>query len=220
MHQFNANEVRVLGCLMEKAVTTPDYYPLTINALVSACNQKSNRDPVVNFDEDTVARSLVALRERKLVWENVPAGSRTCKYAHSFDTALGFSEAQSAVLCVLMLRGPQTVGEIRGRTGRMFTFDDLAQVEATLTELAEREDGALVVKLPRQAGRKDSRFAHLLCGEPEVTEAEPAAIPSAATLAVSREGERIAALEEEVRRLASEFEDLQGAFEKFRRQFE
>ena len=168
-------EVRVLGSLAEKQVTTPDYYPLTMNALVHACNQISNRDPVVQYEERQVAEAVDSLRLKNLVYIFYGADSRVPKYKHMMREVYSLSPQELAVMCVLMLRGPQTVGEIRGRTGRLYEFADLAEVEATLDGLARRDEGPLVVRLPRQPGRKDSRYAHTLAGVPEVPEEAAAA---------------------------------------------
>lgn len=213
-------EARVLGALIEKQITTPDYYPLTLNSLTAACNQKSNRHPVVDFDEKTVARALESLRDKQLARMVSGAEQRVPKHYHLFTEKLGFSPQEVGVLCVLMLRGPQTVGEIRGRTGRLYEFDDLAEVEATLLGLSEREDGPLVRQLPRQPGRKESRYAHLLAGEPEVPEEEEEPRLEAATLEVRAENERLARLEEEVGALRRELDELREMFTCFKGQFE
>src|SRR5256714_12762678 len=177
---LNDVEVRVVGSLAEKQVTTPDYYPLTLNALVHACNQISNREPVVNYDERTVADAVESLRAKNLVYIFYGAESRVPKYKHMMREVFALSPQELAAVCVLMLRGPQTVGEIRGRTGRLYEFADLSEVEATLEGLARRDE-PLVAKLPRQAGRKEARYAQLLSGRPEVEEAgdEQAAPPVA-----------------------------------------
>ena len=203
--QLDAAEARVLGSLMEKEVTTPDYYPMSLNALVNACNQKSNRDPVVSFDEDTVEVALEGLRGKRLS-SRISGESRVPKHEQRFTELLNLGRREAAVLCVMMLRGPQTVGELRGRTERLYTFDDLEGVESTLQRLAEL---AFVKKLPRQAGYKEQRWAHLLCGDVEV--AEEAEAPAAERGPSDRE--RIAALEQEVA-------ELKRAFEDFRRNFE
>jgi uncharacterized protein YceH (UPF0502 family) len=199
-------EIRVLGALLEKEVTTPEYYPLTLNALVNACNQKSSRDPVVNYEEDVVQQALALLRHKGLAVRISGAGHRVEKYAHRLGEMLNLGRRELAILCVLLLRGPQTVGELRGRTERIFTFDDLEGVEATLNRLAEI---GFVKKLPRQTGFKEQRWAQLLAGDIEVTE-EAAAEP--ATRGPS-DRERIAVLEQEVA-------ELKRAFEDFRRNFE
>ena len=199
-------EVRVLGSLMEKSMTTPEYYPLSLNALTNACNQKSNRDPVVTFDETTVVRALDSLREKQLAV--LSASSRVPKYAEVFAGTRNLVNREVALIMVLLLRGPQTVGELRGRTERAYKFEDLAEAEATLDEL---EESGYVTKMPRMAGRKESRYAHLLAGEVQVEEAAPRLEPAA--IVVRAENERITALEEEVQRLRQEFD-------KFKREFE
>jgi len=195
-----------LGSLMEKSIATPEYYPLSLNALTNACNQKSNRDPVVTFDETTVVRALDSLREKQLAV--LSASSRVPKYAEVFAGTRNLVNREVALIMVLLLRGPQTVGELRGRTERAYKFEDLAEAEATLDEL---EESGYVTKLPRMAGRKESRYAHLLAGEVQVEEAAPRLEPAA--IVVRAENERITALEEEVQRLRQEFD-------KFKREFE
>jgi uncharacterized protein len=211
-------EVRVLGSLIEKEITTPEYYPLTLNALVNACNQISNRDPVVSFDERTVARALESLREKKLTWMVTGIG-RVPKYEHRFAEALKLAEQELAVLCVLMLRGPQTVGEIRGRTGRLYEFKELDEVELTLQALMSAEP-PLAVKLPRQPGTKESRYAHLLAGEVHVEEREVAPRLEPATLEVRQENEKIAKLEEGLAQVRGELAELKQQFVDFKKQFE
>jgi uncharacterized protein len=211
-------EVRVLGSLIEKEITTPEYYPLTLNALVNACNQISNRDPVVSFDERAVARALESLREKKLTWMVTGIG-RVPKYEHRFSEALKLAEQELAVLCVLMLRGPQTVGEIRGRTGRLYEFKELEEVELTLQALMSAEP-PLAVKLPRQPGTKESRYAHLLAGEVHVEEREVAPRFEPATLEVRQENERIAKLEDELTQVRGELSELKQQFVDFKKQFE
>jgi len=219
---LNDVEVRVVGSLVEKQVTTPDYYPLTLNALVAACNQISNRDPVVAYDDRTVEGALDTLRSKNLVYVFYGADSRVPKYKHMMREVLSLSAQELAVMCVLMLRGPQTVGEVRGRTGRLYEFADLAEVEATLDGLARRDEGPLVVRLPRQPGRKDSRYAQTLSGVPDVSEeTEAAAEPRrrAAGEAVGG-GERVARLEAEVESLRRDFDEIRRQFEEFKKQFE
>src|SRR5688572_27120810 len=164
---LSAAEVRVLGSLIEKQITTPDYYPLTLNALTNACNQLTNRDPVVSFDETVVVRALDALREKRLATMFTGQESRVAKYKHTLTDALLLTPAEVALLCVLMLRGPQTIGELRTRSERLFSFDTLPEVEETLNALASRQPQALVTKLPRQPGTKESRYAQLLSGSIE-----------------------------------------------------
>ena len=214
-------EVRVLGALIEKQITTPEYYPLTLNALTAACNQKSNRAPVVDFDEKTVVRALESLRDKELARMLSGAEMRVPKYYHLFTETLGFTSPEVGVLCVLMLRGPQTVGEIRGRSGRLYEFADLAEVEQALQQLMEREGGPVVMKLPRQIGRKESRYAQLLAGEPEIaTEEEGEAQLEKAALEVRTENERLEQLEIQVQDLQRQIEDLRLEFATFKRQFE
>ena len=216
--KLTAVEVRVLGSLIEKEITTPEYYPLTLNALVNACNQISNRDPVVSFDDKTVARALEDLREKKLVWLVTGVG-RVPKYEHRFAEALKLAEQELAVLCVLMLRGPQTVGEIRGRTGRLYEFKELEEVELTLQALMTAER-PLVVKLPRQPGTKESRYAHLLSGEVQLEEREVAPRIEPAVIEVRQENEKIAKLEDELAQVRIELSELKQQFLDFKKQFE
>jgi uncharacterized protein len=218
--KLNDVEVRVLGALIEKQVTTPEYYPLTLNALLHACNQSSNREPVVAYDEQTVARALESLRDKKLARTVQTADGRVPKYRHVLNEVIELRAAEMAVLCVLLLRGPQTAGELRGRTERLYSFSDIAYVEATLQALAERTAGPLVVKLPRQAGRKESRYAHLLSGPVQFEEQARVPRPEPATVAVRAENERLAQLEREVSALRQELAELRQQFTTFKQQFE
>jgi uncharacterized protein YceH (UPF0502 family) len=214
-------EVRVLGSLVEKAITTPDYYPLSLNALVNACNQSSNRDPVVSYGEPTVLRALEALRNKKLVFVFEGAASRVVKYGQKLAETLGLSPAETAALCVLMLRGPQTTGEIRGRSGRLHEFASLEEVEAALQSLASRTPQPLAVRLPRQTGFKESRHAHLLAGTPDATSSETARNDQPeAVAAVAAAPDAVARLAEEVAGLRRELGDLKAQFADFRRQLE
>jgi len=206
-------EVRVLGSLMEKSLTTPDYYPLSLNALTNACNQKSNREPVVDYDETTVVRALDSLREKQLVV--VSSSSRVPKYAEIFTNTRKLVTREAALLMALLLRGPQTLGELRNRTERIYRFKDLADVEETLEELCEI---GYITKLPRLAGRKEPRYAHLLSGDVEV--APDTSKPEQAAIVVRRENEKISALEKELHSLRQDLNALQAAFEKFRKEFE
>ena len=181
---ISAVEARALGALVEKEITTPEHYPLTLNALVNACNQITNRDPVVSFSETMVMRALSGLREKNLAGVFHGADSRVPRYAHRLQEAFALSRPEIAVLCVLLLRGPQTVGELRGRTGRMHEFTTLADVEATLHALATKKPQPLVAKLPRHAGLKESRFEHLLEGDVPLLSAEAARRLEPATVAV------------------------------------
>lgn len=219
---LTAEEVRVLGCLIEKQIATPAVYPLTLNALVNACNQSSNRDPVMALDEGAVNRALDSLRDQGLAVLFKGADSRVPKYAHTFaahDSDLGPPEI--AVMCELLLRGPQTAGELRGRAGRLHPFAGLDEVQSVLDALSARPAGPLVVKLPRQTGQKEQRYAHLLAGElpapaspPPIPRPEPAARP------LGPADDRIAKLEAECAALRSELESIKGELAAFRKQFE
>ena len=217
---LNAVEVRALGALIEKGITTPEYYPLTLNSLTAACNQKSNRDPVVSLEEKAVVRALEGLREKGLARQVSGVDMRVPKHYHLFDEKMCLTPPQVAALCVLLLRGPQTVGEIRGRSGRLYEFADLEEVERVLAELVERSEGALVVQLARQPGRKESRYAHVLMGEPEESKACAEGPVGAVALEVRAEDERITALEDQVRTLKNELAEVQNAFAQFREQFD
>jgi uncharacterized protein YceH (UPF0502 family) len=200
-HTLNDAEVRVLGSLVEKEITTPEYYPLSLNALMTACNQSSNRNPVMHLDEDAAARAADSLREKGLIHSVEKSESRVVKYRHVLYEAMSLSRPAIGVMCVLMLRGPQTIGEIRNRSNRLYDFSSLDEVEITLNSLMSRES-PLIVRLSRQAGQKEVRYAHLLSGEVTVTEPE-----------LEPELDRIGKLEKEV-------EDLKKQFEQFRKQFE
>ena len=213
---LNDIEARVLGALVEKDITTPDYYPLSLNALVNACNQKNNRDPVMNLEENTVRDALSGLQEMKLAGPASSADSRVTKYEHRLQDVFNFSRGEMAVICVLLLRGPQTPGELRGRTERMHRFEDLEAVQAALQHLMRREP-PLAVMLPRQPGMKESRYAHLLSGAVDVTEQAPRA---GTVSAGDGESGRVARLEEQVASLQREVGDLKQVVEAFRKQFE
>ena len=212
-------EVRVLGALVEKQLATPDYYPLTLNALVNACNQLSNRDPVVAYDERTVERAVDSLRGKNLAYVFYGSESRVPKYKHVMTEIFRLSPPELAAMCVLMLRGPQTVGEVRGRTGRLHNFADLSEVEATLDGLAKREE-PLVTKLPRQAGRKEARYAQLLGGMPAVEEEAEESRGGARESRAGGGGDRVARLEAEVEALRGELAELRQRFDEFQKQFE
>jgi hypothetical protein len=215
---LNAIEVRVLGCLAEKEMTTPEYYPLSLNALTNACNQKTNREPVMSLDETDIVRALDRLRQLGLATQSAE-GSRVPKYGHNLPGKFHLEPEELAVLTELLLRGAQTVGELRARADRMHPFADLAAVEEVLEELMGKEP-PLAARLPRQPGRKEHRYTHLLAGEPEVQEAVAVATPETATLRVRAENERIAALEEEMADLRKEFEKLKQEMTEFKAQFE
>jgi len=207
---LDAEEVRVLGSLLEKEITTPEYYPLSLNALLNACNQKSNRDPVVHFDEETVERVLYELRDKGLLLNITGAGSRVPKYGHRLSEKLNLGRREQAILCELMVRGPQTLGELRTRAERMHHFDDIDEVETVLDRMPE-----LVTKLPRRPGEKEARYTHLLSGTP-VTETSPEHSDSV----VLPRTDRISALEAEVTQLRRELEELKQQFAGFQKQFE
>lgn len=217
---LNEIEARVLGCLIEKDLTTPDYYPLTLNSLTAACNQKSNRSPVMSVQETDVVRAIDSLRIQHLVWEAHLAGSRVPKYEHRARERWDLQQDELAVLGVLLLRGPQTAGEIRSRCERAHGFDSIEETEDTLLRLASREEGPLVQELERLPGHRETRFVHLLCGEPETDIPHPTIRPEAATLQVRSENDRIAALEEAVRGLEDRLGQLQADFSQFKTQFE
>ncbi len=221
---LNEVECRVLGSLIEKEITTPEYYPLSLNALVNACNQKSNRDPVMNLDEAAARQALHSLDGQSLVRYVSAADSRVTKYEHRLQEAFNFYRHEVAILCVLLLRGPQTPGELRTRAERMHPFDDLGAVQSSLQHLMRREP-PLVKVLPRQPGTKEARYVHLLSGDVEEWDAKSVAEPQLPP--ASAEGERIAHLEKEVAALRNdaahfqkEIADLRQEFAQFRKQFE
>jgi uncharacterized protein YceH (UPF0502 family) len=212
-------EARVLGALVEKEATTPDYYPLSLNALVNACNQKSNRHPVMSLDEDAVRAALDGLNKKGLAGTASGADSRVTKYEHRLQEAFNFSRPETAVLCVLLLRGPQTPGELRSRTERLYRFEDLETVHSALQHLMERQP-PLVKVLPRQPGTKESRFAHLLSGDVEGWEPESVADTATGTAGSSSDSERIARLEAEVAALHEEVTALKQQLADFEKQFD
>jgi uncharacterized protein len=206
-------EARVLGALIEKEVTTPDYYPLSMNALINACNQRSNREPVMDLDEDDVRQALHGLEDKQIAGRARSADGRVAKYEHWLGEAFNFSRAETALICVLLLRGPQTPGELRGRTERLHEFTEITDVTAGLQKLMEREP-PLVTLLPRQPGSREARYAHLLSGPVEFAiSAAPAAQPDAST---PQHEDRIAQLESTVaelqRELASMREKIDSLF--------
>lgn len=210
-------EARVLGSLMEKDVTTPDYYPLSLNALVNACNQKSSRDPVMNLDESAVREALNTLRDKGLAGAASGADSRVTKYEHRFQEEFNFTRGETAIICVLLLRGAQTPGELRGRTERMHRFEELSDVNSALQRLIEREP-PLVKMLPRQPGTKEVRYMHLFCGDLAVP--EPAPVANTIGNDGSGESERIARLEDQIRSLRDEIAEVRQQLADFRKQFE
>ena len=210
-------EVRVLGSLIEKDITTPEYYPLSLNALVNACNQKTNRDPVMQLDEDAVRNALEGLQEQRMAGPARGADSRVTKYEQRLQEVFNFTRPEIAVLCVLLLRGPQTPGELRGRAERMHRFEVLEDVQSALQKLMQREP-PLAKVLPRQPGTKESRYAHLLAGD--VVEVEASAPAGAAAERNAAGAERIARLEEEIADLRREVGEVKDQLERFRKQFE
>lgn len=212
MEILNEVEVRIIGSLLEKEFTTPEYYPMTLNSLVNACNQKSSREPVVSYDETALRQALQSLREKRLV-RMVEDSGRVPKYKETFKEELNLGQKETAALCILMLRGAQTPGEIKGRSGRLYNFQSLEETEETLQGLMDRSEGALVSRLERQPGMKERRYVHLLSGEPqavELSEGKQEADPQ----------ERINRLESDMEILKSEIEELKEAFALFKKQFE
>ena len=208
-------EARVLGALIEKDITTPEYYPLSLNALVNACNQKSNRDPVMQLDENTVRDALSGLQEQRLAGPAGGPDSRVTKYEHRTQEVFNFTRAETAVLCMLLLRGPQTPGELRGRTERMHHFETLDDVQSALQKLMQRQP-PLAKVLPRQPGTKESRYVHLLLGDVNIPET-----PQPGVSAIHHaDNDRITRLEEDVSSLRSEVAELKQHLEGFRKQFE
>jgi uncharacterized protein len=226
-HILNAIEARVLGALVEKDITTPDYYPLSLNALVNACNQKNNRDPVMTLDEESVRYALATLQEKRMAGPASGADSRVTKFEHRLQEVFNFDRREIAVVCVLLLRGPQTPGELRGRTDRMYHFEALDDVVSTLERLAQR-DPSLARILPRQPGTKESRYTHLFSGEPEIDAAGSESVApqsvarplSPATAGTSPAADRLTSLEVEVTRLREELSEVQKQLAAFRKQFE
>ena len=217
---LNETEVRVLGSLVEKQVTTPEYYPLTLNALTLACNQKNNRNPVTHYDENTVTEAVDSLREKNLVYVFHGSTSRVPKYKHVVPEVMHLSPPEVAIMCVLMLRGTQTPGELRGNASRLYQFSGLEEIQQTLDGLISKDPDPMVMRLPRQPGQKEARFAHLLSGPIDVEAF--AAEEEVARLSTSRgaRSDRVEKLEGEVAELRGAVQDLQEQFDKFKRQFE
>lgn len=217
-HVLDPVETRVLGVLVEKEITTPDYYPLSLNALVNACNQKSNRDPVMELDEAAVRTALRTLDDKALARSAVAGDSRVAKYEHQLQEAFNFTRPETAILCELMLRGPQTPGELRGRASRFYAFEDLSAVHSGLQKLIQREP-PLVKLLQRQPGTKEARYAQLLSGD--VAESTPEPSPET-TMAAPEAGtaHRTSRVEEDIADLKTEIADLKRQFAEFRKQFE
>jgi uncharacterized protein len=210
-------EVRVLASLVEKQITTPEYYPLTLNSLTTASNQKNNRNPVTAYTEDQVSQALETLREKNLTYVFYGSTSRVPKYKHVMPEVIHLSPPELALMCALMLRGPQTPGELRGNASRLHEFHSLEEIEQTLNDLMSRDGEPLVARLPRQAGQKEIRFAHLLSGEVHVEESAETRLPRR-TYTPSQD--RVSVLEQEVASLKSHVQDLQQQFDTFKKQFE
>src|SRR5260370_34155646 len=210
-------ETRVLGWLVEKELTTPEYYRLSLNALVNACNQKSNRDPVMSLNEDSVSQAVRSLNKEGLAGPADGMDNRVTKFEHRLQEVFNFDRREIAILCELLLRGPQTPGGLRSRADRMYRFDDLSQVQSTLQRLAQPEP-SVVKMLPRQPGTKKARYAHLLSGDVQMHASEAA--PGATVTRSSADGERIARLENEVAALQNEVANLKQQLAAFRQQFE
>jgi uncharacterized protein YceH (UPF0502 family) len=209
---LDAVSVRVIGALIEKEITTPDNYPLTLNSLVSACNQTSNREPVMTLGDDDVTHSIEELRKRSLVRAVQRSDSRTMRYRHLMTEGMGLDAGELAIMCVLMLRGAQTPGELNSRTARLHQFADIATIERTL-ELLTLRNPPIVTRLPRRAGQKEIRYAHLLSGEPAPEDHD-------VVTSVESAPSRIAMLEESVTELRAEIGQLRAQFEEFRKQFQ
>jgi uncharacterized protein YceH (UPF0502 family) len=214
--RLDEQELRILGCLIEKEMTTPEYYPLSLNSLTNACNQKSNRNPVVSYSEVDVQHGLERLQEKNLARETYSSGSRVAKYLHTLLDSFDLSKQELAVLCELMLRGPQTAGELRSRSERMAPFESLEKVDEILRGLLEH-DPALVIQLPREAGRKERRYMHLLSVKENTVASEP--VQSENFHAVSSADGKLVRMEEEIIKLREEVEALKQAFSEFRSQF-
>jgi len=208
-------EVRVLGSLIEKDITTPDYYPLSLNALVNACNQKNNRDPVMTLEDDSVSHALATLQEKRLAGPASGADSRVTKYEHRLQEVFNFDRREIAILCVLLLRGPQTPGELRSRTERMYRFEALDDIVSTLDRLGQRQP-PLAAILPRQPGTKESRYLQLFSGDAPPAEAHPVRAPARS----SPDDDRLGHLENEVLELKREVVEMQQQLAAFRKQFE
>lgn len=214
-------EARILGALIEKAVTTPEYYPLSLNALLAACNQKNNRAPVMTLDEEGLARGIYGLQDKRLLESFAGATARTLKYRELLTSRLTLAPDERAVLCELLLRGPQTAGELRGRAARLHPYASAEEVQATLARLAARPAGALVAELPRQPGQKETRVADLLCDRPPAVETPRADLPPPpAVAAVMAESSRLVTLETRIAALEDEVAALRTLFQSFKSQFE
>ena len=212
---LNDVEVRVLGCLLEKKMATPEYYPLSVNAITNACNQLSNRNPVVSYDDGIVESALDELNEKGLIWRS--SAGRVTKHGERLVEICALAESESAVLCILMLRGPQTAGEIRARTERLYEFPEPAEL---MNILAGLEDTGYVTMLARQPGQKESRYAHLLCGIPQAIDAESPSMSQGPVTPLPTKTERFVEIEKEIGALRQELDELKQAFTEFKSQFE
>ena len=219
MKTLTGIEARVLGALIEKELTTPEYYPLSLNALVNACNQKSNREPVMSLDDAAVSDALRALDKEGLAGRADNMDSRVTKYEHRLQEQFNFDRRETAVLCELLLRGPQTTGELRGRASRMHEFEEISQVQAALQRLMQREP-PIVKMLPRQPGTKESRYAQLLSGDAAAVDAQTHAEEPALIEARVGGAARISRLETEVAALRQELSEIKAQLDTFRKQFE
>ncbi|QBG46360.1 DUF480 domain-containing protein [Verrucomicrobia bacterium S94] len=218
--QLNPVEERVLGCLIEKEMATPEYYPLTLNALTNACNQKNNRNPVMALDSETITRTIYELRvEHRLAVEVSSSGSRTLKYRHCFHDHWTFSPAQMAIICELLIRGPQTPGDLRAHASRLHPFADAAEVEETLHDLGTCESGPVVIQLEKEPGKRERRWAHLFAPLPAIGESPQEPSLPGNTVEPTRE-DRIQTLEKEIAALRQELCDLKQQFEQFKTAFE
>jgi uncharacterized protein len=216
VNPLSQTEARVLGALIEKDIATPDYYPLSLNALVNACNQKNNREPVTNFDENTVRHALDGLHSQNLAGPAAGSDSRVTKYEHRLQEIFNFTRGEVAILCVLLLRGPQTPGELRGRTERMHSFEGLDEVQSTLQRLIQR-DPPVVKVLPRRPGTKESRYAHLLSGDVQEASVFEISSPGGSPF---EEKQSLRRLESEVQELRREVDELKQQVERFRKAFD
>jgi uncharacterized protein len=217
---LNDVEIRVLGSLVEKEITTPEYYPLTLHSLTVACNQRNNRNPVTSYDENTVARALESLREKNLSYVFHGSSSRVPKYKHVMTEVMHLDPKELAIIGALMLRGPQTVGELRGNASRFYEFPGLEEVEATLNALISKEPEPMVVRLTRQPGQKDVRYVHLLSGPPSPELLMEVETHSRTSQPRRSESDKVEKLEQEFEGLKEEFRLLQQQFEEFKKQFE
>jgi uncharacterized protein YceH (UPF0502 family) len=219
--ELNPIEQRILGCLIEKEMATPEYYPLTLNALVNACNQKSNRNPVMELDSATVEQTLYELRtELRLAIETHSSGSRVSKYKHNFSDHWDFTLSEMAILCELFVRGPQTPGDLRAHASRLRPLTDANEVDQVLKELESHEGGPFVIQLPREPGKRERRWAHLFSGEPEMATSHPEADIPTDQPSGSTRNERMQTLEDEITELRQELDALKTQFEAFKTAFE